>query len=182
MSQKLAAQGISQQSEVITIDDDSDSEIEIVDASSAVASTSAKRGRMRDSTTSARPDNVRRTSGARTKKRARKSYVELEDDEYFDALNDFQQEDGEMASNEEIGREYGIKVAKTSINNLKLNNIVMQLRKVCNHPFVFDWPIDPKTGTGVVDDRVSCLLVFRSIPQSDTFSLNHLKTALSRLW
>lgn len=31
------------------------------------------------------------------------------------------------------------------INNLKLQNTVMQLRKVCSHPFLFDWPTDPKT-------------------------------------
>lgn len=31
------------------------------------------------------------------------------------------------------------------INNMKLQNTVMQLRKVCSHPFLFDWPIDPRT-------------------------------------
>lgn len=31
------------------------------------------------------------------------------------------------------------------VNNMKLQNTVMQLRKVCSHPFLFDWPIDPKT-------------------------------------
>ena len=31
------------------------------------------------------------------------------------------------------------------INNMRLQNTVMQLRKVCSHPFLFDWPIDPKT-------------------------------------
>lgn len=28
---------------------------------------------------------------------------------------------------------------------MKLQNTVMQLRKVCSHPFLFDWPIDKKT-------------------------------------
>jgi ATP-dependent DNA helicase len=31
------------------------------------------------------------------------------------------------------------------INNLRLQNAVMQLRKVCSHPFLFDWPVDPRT-------------------------------------
>ncbi len=28
---------------------------------------------------------------------------------------------------------------------MRLQNTVMQLRKVCSHPFLFDWPLDPKT-------------------------------------
>ena len=28
---------------------------------------------------------------------------------------------------------------------MKLQNTVMQLRKVCSHPFLFDWPLDPNT-------------------------------------
>lgn len=28
---------------------------------------------------------------------------------------------------------------------MKLQNTVMQLRKVCSHPFLFDWPVDPIT-------------------------------------
>jgi len=28
---------------------------------------------------------------------------------------------------------------------MKLQNTVMQLRKVCSHSFLFDWPIDPDT-------------------------------------
>lgn len=33
---------------------------------------------------------------------------------------------------------------------MKLQNMVMQLRKVCSHPFLFDWPIDPKTNEPVL--------------------------------
>jgi ATP-dependent DNA helicase len=52
---------------------------------------------------------------------------------------------------------------------LKLQNLVMQLRKVCNHvrmrasrrargdlergqPWLFDWPIDPDTGANIVNE------------------------------
>jgi ATP-dependent DNA helicase len=37
-----------------------------------------------------------------------------------------------------------------AVNNMKLQNTVMQLRKVCSHPFLFDWPIDPKTNEPVL--------------------------------
>lgn len=31
----------------------------------------------------------------------------------------------------------------------------MQLRKVCNHPFLFDWPIDPQTNTYVLNNDLA---------------------------
>lgn len=31
----------------------------------------------------------------------------------------------------------------------------MQLRKACNHPFLFDWPIDPKTNTPVLNEQLA---------------------------
>lgn len=30
----------------------------------------------------------------------------------------------------------------------------MQLRKVCSHPFLFDWPVDPRTGDNILDDEL----------------------------
>lgn len=55
------------------------------------------------------------------------------------------------------GKEQGLN-AKTpvkQVNGLHLQNIVMQLRKVCNHPFLFDWPIDPKTNAPVLNDQLA---------------------------
>ncbi|EFP90631.2 uncharacterized protein PGTG_16657 [Puccinia graminis f. sp. tritici CRL 75-36-700-3] len=43
-------------------------------------------------------------------------------------------------------------LAQKSVNQMKLLNMVMQLRKVCNHPWLFDWPIDPKTGEQLVGE------------------------------
>jgi ATP-dependent DNA helicase len=37
---------------------------------------------------------------------------------------------------------------------MKLQNAVMQLRKVCSHPFLFDWPIDPKTHNPVLGEEL----------------------------
>jgi ATP-dependent DNA helicase len=39
------------------------------------------------------------------------------------------------------------------VNNMKLQNTVMQLRKVCSHPFLFDWPTNPPTGELIVSDH-----------------------------
>jgi ATP-dependent DNA helicase len=45
--------------------------------------------------------------------------------------------------------------AVKQVNGLHLQNLVMQLRKVCNHPFLFDWPIDYKTGTPVLNNDLA---------------------------
>ncbi|KAG2225659.1 hypothetical protein INT45_012131, partial [Circinella minor] len=46
-------------------------------------------------------------------------------------------------------------LAVKQVNGLHLQNIVMQLRKVCNHPFLFDWPIDPKTNTHILNEELA---------------------------
>jgi hypothetical protein len=40
------------------------------------------------------------------------------------------------------------------VNNMHLQNVVMQLRKVCSHPFLFDWPLDERTNQPVVDEQL----------------------------
>lgn len=40
------------------------------------------------------------------------------------------------------------------INNLHLQNAVMQLRKVCSHPFLFDWPLDERTNQLVINHEL----------------------------
>ena len=37
---------------------------------------------------------------------------------------------------------------------MHLQNVVMQLRKVCSHPFLFDWPLDQRTCQPVVDEQL----------------------------
>nr|XP_019048526.1 helicase [Kwoniella bestiolae CBS 10118]OCF27456.1 helicase [Kwoniella bestiolae CBS 10118] len=54
----------------------------------------------------------------------------------------------------EIGRDYALKQATKSVNNMRLQNIVMQLRKISSHPFLFDWPVDPNTNEYVVDQEL----------------------------
>ncbi|KAJ9098069.1 hypothetical protein QFC19_006504 [Naganishia cerealis] len=53
---------------------------------------------------------------------------------------------------EETGREWAIRHATKKVNNMKLQNMIMQLRKVSSHPFLFDWPRDPSTNDLVIND------------------------------
>ena len=41
-----------------------------------------------------------------------------------------------------------------AVNNMKLQNTIMQLRKVCSHPFLFAWPVDHVTGQEVVGEEL----------------------------
>ncbi|KAK2460488.1 hypothetical protein APHAL10511_007494 [Amanita phalloides] len=85
----------------------------------------------------------------RSEKRGRKSYVNVnvDDDEYFEMLEKGElDEHGASKSNvKDLGAEYQYKSTLKQVNNMRLQNTVMQLRKVCSHPFLFDWPRDPKT-------------------------------------
>jgi ATP-dependent DNA helicase len=37
---------------------------------------------------------------------------------------------------------------------MHLQNTVMQLRKVCSHPFLFDWPLDPRTQEPILNEEL----------------------------
>jgi ATP-dependent DNA helicase len=37
---------------------------------------------------------------------------------------------------------------------MRLQNTVMQLRKVCSHPFLFNWPVDPDTRQPVLNEEL----------------------------
>lgn len=51
---------------------------------------------------------------------------------------------------EREGKLFAIKQAQREINNMKLQNLFMQLRKICCHPYLFDWPREPD-GQQLVD-------------------------------
>jgi ATP-dependent DNA helicase len=57
------------------------------------------------------------------------------------------------------------------VNNMHLQNKIMQLRKVCSHPYLFHWPNDPDTGA---PDISSALLN----ASGKMLLLNQLLTAL----
>lgn len=45
-------------------------------------------------------------------------------------------------------------VVDNSVKNLKLQNLFMQLRKVCNHPYLFYYPFDTKTDELKIDENL----------------------------
>ncbi|KAF9033292.1 hypothetical protein BDZ89DRAFT_1100936 [Hymenopellis radicata] len=103
--------------------------------------------------------NEKRT--LRSKKVGRPSYVlEDDDDEYFDMLARGDVDDkgrrvpGKTEDLTMLGQEHQRIVATKQVNNMKLQNTVMQLRKVCSHPYLFDWPLDPRTHDPILDHRV----------------------------
>jgi len=42
----------------------------------------------------------------------------------------------------------------TSVVSVKLQNVLMQLRKCCNHPYLLEYPINPETQEYVVDENL----------------------------
>ncbi|KAI0251647.1 SNF2 family N-terminal domain-containing protein [Lactifluus subvellereus] len=54
----------------------------------------------------------------------------------------------------ELGAEHAFRTKLKKVNGMHLQNVVMQLRKVCSHPFLFEWPIDPRTLQPVVDEQL----------------------------
>ncbi|KZT57459.1 hypothetical protein CALCODRAFT_496102 [Calocera cornea HHB12733] len=104
--------------------------------------------------------------GKRYKRKLRKgrkvSYahaLEDNDDKYMkqweeNAGKEPEAEEEEEKTAEQVGAEWVMAKARKSVANMNLQNRVMQLRKVCSHPFLFEWPIDPATGQQVVNDEL----------------------------
>ncbi|KAL4244660.1 hypothetical protein ABKN59_010304 [Abortiporus biennis] len=89
--------------------------------------------------------------------------VDGNDDEYFRRLetgdNVHLREKKELSEREkdttaDLGRAWYLKSQLKKINNMKLQNTVMQLRKVCSHPFLFDWPTDPISMQPVLNEEL----------------------------
>ncbi|CAL1702831.1 unnamed protein product [Somion occarium] len=81
-----------------------------------------------------------------------------DDEEYFQRLEagdlEVQGRRRKPKTAEELGEEWYQKAQLKKINNMKLQNTVMQLRKVCSHPFLFDWPIDPDTHQPILNEEL----------------------------
>lgn len=80
------------------------------------------------------------------------NYKEKSDRQYFSELEKNQEQQPQQ-NKENKRSEFSDAVRQ--VNGLHLQNIVMQLRKVCNHPFLFDWPIDPKTNSPVLNNELA---------------------------
>ncbi|KAG0088351.1 hypothetical protein BGZ93_002389 [Podila epicladia] len=85
------------------------------------------------------------------------TYEEKSDRKYFKELEESgssKLEELKAISRLESARAIDVKRATKSISNMKLMNVVMQLRKVCNHPFLFEWPTDKATGMPVLSEEL----------------------------
>ncbi|KAJ3540152.1 hypothetical protein NMY22_g4418 [Coprinellus aureogranulatus] len=99
------------------------------------------------------------------RRKGKKFYdVDGDDDEYFDKLErgevdergykrKFTREEQEAEQLRAV-LEHQARQKVKQVNNMKLQNTVMQLRKVCSHPFLFDWPIDKKTLQPVLGEEL----------------------------
>lgn len=111
-------------------------------------------------------------SSARGRRAKKRSYAEKSDDQFFDDLeNGSAAPEDEDVDLQQRGRDFKQKQARPSVsllrlrpllirseyavksvNGLKLQNLVMQLRKTCNHPWLFDWPVDSRTGEQLINE------------------------------
>ncbi|KAG8914855.1 hypothetical protein FRC00_010341, partial [Tulasnella sp. 408] len=96
------------------------------------------------------------------------NYEEVEDDDFFGEWEEEEEEEerrqarqsrrnaaaAQEPSPEELGRDFAIKQAFQIVNNMHLSNKIMQLRKVCSHPFLFHWPTDSRTNAPVISDEL----------------------------
>ncbi|KTW32016.1 uncharacterized protein T551_00698 [Pneumocystis jirovecii RU7] len=83
------------------------------------------------------------------KTRSKISYCELSDDESLDRLDKF------VSKGDVIKREHSYKEKhENHISQLKLQNLVMQLRKVCNHPYMIDFPTHLNTNEFLIDENI----------------------------
>ncbi|KAF8590398.1 hypothetical protein K439DRAFT_1330028, partial [Ramaria rubella] len=97
---------------------------------------------------------------SRQSRKWRKAIFRVKDDgeSLYDELNVVEESTTARDVREEeldLGRQFHYKnTVVKQVNSMKLQNTVMQLRKVCSHPFLFDWPSDPVTRELVVDEQL----------------------------
>lgn len=112
---------------------------------------------------SGRPPSSKTNPATNIKKRARKtrfnsSLEEVEEDsisdiEFLEALE--KEADYTFEHNEDDSTFLTKTVAvDNSVKSLKLQNLFMQLRKVCNHPYLFFYPYNVKTDTLKIDENL----------------------------
>ncbi|TFK21697.1 SNF2 family DNA-dependent ATPase [Coprinopsis marcescibilis] len=107
---------------------------------------------------------VSKRRGSRRAKGTKSYAVDGDDDEYFEMLERGEVDqtgvkrkltrEEEAEEEARVGREHQLRVKVKQVNNMRLQNVVMQLRKVCSHPFLFDWPVDAKTKEPVLGEEL----------------------------
>ncbi|CAG8453857.1 9609_t:CDS:10 [Ambispora leptoticha] len=95
------------------------------------------------------------TLNRKARKVDRVNYKEdIGDDEYFELLEKkaLEAEENTKTPQNTNDPEYAQLLATKKVNAMKLQNTIMQLRKVCNHPYLFNWPINPTTKEPIVSE------------------------------
>lgn len=133
--------------------------------------------------------NMSRSSSIRsTRKKQRTSYREMTDSEWYSAMEKAEKEQfsDDYTPSPEVLKltsstrtflplRFSLMTGKFS-GSTNLQNMIMQLRKAANHPYLFDWPVIPGTETYLVNKDIvnvsgKMLLLERLLPA--LFSENH---------
>ena len=107
-----------------------------------------------DGQTASGASTPRHQSNRRAKRGVNYQVDDMSDHHYFDKLEQELNRGPKQltsAQAERQGKLFSIREAQKQIKMMHLENIVMQARKICNHPFLFDWPVDMDSGTLVVN-------------------------------
>jgi len=83
-----------------------------------------------------------------------RNYREISDREFFDRLETTDDAvEAAAAAAAAAAAERDSPKTPRAIVNLKMTNVVMQLRKAANHPYLIEWPLDKK-GFAIADERL----------------------------
>ncbi|KAF8129893.1 SNF2 family N-terminal domain-containing protein [Boletus edulis] len=94
--------------------------------------------------------------------------VDGSDDEYFQRMEKGEERRTKNADEvEELGRQHRMRENVKGINNMRLQNTVMQLRKACSHPLLFSDPTEPlpETTEELVDASGKMMLLERLLDE-----------------
>ncbi|XP_012561048.2 lymphocyte-specific helicase isoform X2 [Hydra vulgaris] len=100
-------------------------------------------------------EKVELTPSGRPKRKARTNvkYTEEDDSQEFDFEKLLEEIEESEKKKKELQEKASVQNNK-SVVNIRLQNIMMQLRKCCNHPYLLEYPLDPKTQELVIDENI----------------------------
>ncbi|XP_056104187.1 lymphoid-specific helicase [Rhinichthys klamathensis goyatoka] len=117
---------------------------------------------------------VQLTSSGRPKRRTRKMVDYSEKDTDSDSVQDLEKYlervQKEMESQENPSPVMDVFVPVDSQINLKLQNVLMLLKRCCNHAYLIEYPLDPATGDFKIDEQLveasgKFLILDRMLPE-----------------
>ncbi|XP_048060413.1 lymphoid-specific helicase isoform X1 [Megalobrama amblycephala] len=115
---------------------------------------------------------VQLTSSGRPKRRTRKvvDYTEKDTDSMKDLEKYLEKVQKEMESQESPSPVMDVFVPVDAQINLKLQNVLMLLKRCCNHAYLIEYPLDPTTGDFKIDEQLveasgKFLILDRMLPE-----------------